>query len=77
MNFLNYSETMDADFKILEDKLNKLILLCGSLREENTQLRENLSQERQNADVLKSNMQKASAKLQGLLEVIPQNEEAL
>lgn len=68
---------MDADFKILEDKVSKLILLCGSLREENLQLRENLSQERQNADMLKTNMQKASTKLQGLLAVIPQNEEAL
>lgn len=69
MIFLNYSDSMDADIKILEEKLSKLIALCSSLREENMQLREKSS-------VLKSNMEKASVKLEGLLGKLPQGEEA-
>jgi cell division protein ZapB len=69
MNFLNYSEPMDADIKNLEEKISKLIALCGSLREENMQLREKSA-------TLKSNMEKASVKLEGLLAKLPQGEEA-
>jgi cell division protein ZapB len=69
MNFLNYSEPMDADIKNLEEKISKLIALCGSLREENRQLREKSA-------TLKSNMEKASVKLEGLLAKLPQGEEA-
>lgn len=60
---------MDADIKNLEDKISKLIALCGSLREENTQLREK-------SVTLKSNMEQASVKLEGLLGQLPQSEEA-
>jgi cell division protein ZapB len=69
MNFLNYSEPMDADIKNLEEKISKLIALCGSLREENRQLREKSA-------TLKSHMEKASVKLEGLLAKLPQGEEA-
>ncbi|MEE9332227.1 MAG: hypothetical protein V3U89_08360 [Methylophilaceae bacterium] len=69
MIFLNYSDPMDADIKDLEEKISKLIALCGSLREENTQLREN-------SDTLKNNMEQASVKLEGLLGKLPQGEEA-
>ena len=69
MNFLNYSGLMDADIKELEGKISKLIALCGSLREENTQLREKSA-------TLKNNMEQASIKLEGLLGKLPQGEEA-
>lgn len=69
MNFLNYSLAMDADIKELEVKLAKLVALCTSLREENTQLREK-------SDALKNKMAQASIKLEGLLEKLPQGEEA-
>ena len=69
MNFLNYSGLMDADIKELEVKISKLIALCGSLREENTQLREKSA-------TLKNNMEQASIKLEGLLGKLPQGEEA-
>lgn len=62
---------MDADLKRLEEKINKLVSLCASLREENVQLRGDLSQAQQNADTLKSNMLLASEKLEILLETIP------
>ncbi len=69
MIFLNYSGSMDEDIKNLEDKISKLIALCGSLREENTALREK-------SETLKKNMDQASVKLEGLLGKLPQGEEA-
>ncbi len=62
---------MDADLKRLEDKINKLVTLCVTLREENTQLRGDLSQAQQNSDTLKNNMLLASQKLEVLLETMP------
>jgi len=62
---------MDADLKRLEDKISKLVSLCTTLREENTQLRNNLTQVQQNSDTLKSNMLLASQKLEILLEKLP------
>jgi cell division protein ZapB len=76
MNFLNYSERMEADIKGLEAKITKLISLCSSLREENAQLLGDLEQAQQDANTLRSHMQQASNKLEGLLESIPQNIEA-
>lgn len=77
MNFFNYSETMEADLKSLQEKITKLITLCSTLREENIQLRGDLSQAQQDADALKSNMQLASEKLEVLLESMPESIEAL
>ena len=62
---------MDADLKRLEDKINKLVSLCVSLREENTQLRGDLTQAQQNSITLKNNMLLASQKLEILLETMP------
>lgn len=76
MNFFNYSGTMEADLKSLQEKITKLITLCSTLREENIQLRGDLSQAQQDADVLKSNMQLASDKLEVLLESMPESLEA-
>ena len=71
MNFFNYSGGMEADLKSLEEKIGKLISLCANLREENGQLRSDLSQAQQAADALKSKMLLASNKLEGLLETMP------
>ncbi len=76
MNFFNYSGTMEADLKSLQEKITKLITLCSALREENVQLRGDLSQAQQDADALKSNMQLASDKLEVLLESMPESLEA-
>lgn len=59
---------METDLKILEEKISKLIAVCGSLREENMQLREK-------SETLKSNMEQASVKLEGLLGKLPHGEE--
>lgn len=77
MNFFNYSGTMEADLKSLQEKITKLITLCSTLREENIQLRGDLSQAQQDADALKSNMQLASDKLEVLLESMPESIGAL
>jgi len=62
---------MDADLKRLEDKVSKLVSLCISLREENTQLRGDLTQAQKNSNTLKNNMLLASQKLEILLETMP------
>jgi len=71
MDFLTYSGVMEADLKILEDKIIKLIALCASLREQNLALRQDLSQTKQDANQLKSNMQVASGRLALLLNNLP------
>lgn len=76
MNFFIYSGIMEADLKSLQEKITKLITLCSTLREENIQLRGDLSQAQQDADALKSNMQLASDKLEVLLESMPESLEA-
>ena len=62
---------MDTDLKRLEDKVSKLVSLCISLREENTQLRGDLTQVQKNSNTLKNNMLLASQKLEILLETMP------
>jgi cell division protein ZapB len=76
MIFLIYSGAMEADLKSLEEKISKLISLCGQLREENGQLRDDLSQAQQKTDALRSNMLLASNKLEGLLNNVPNDAEA-
>lgn len=73
MNFLNYSGCMEADLKSLEEKISKLITLCGILREENAQLRGDLLQAQSSYDTLKNKMLLASNKLEGLLTAMPDN----
>ena len=62
---------MEADLKSLEEKIGRLVTLCANLREENGQLRGDLSQAQQVADGLKSKMLLASNKLEDLLTAIP------
>ncbi|HSI25539.1 MAG TPA: hypothetical protein VK952_07940 [Methylotenera sp.] len=67
---------MEADLKSLEEKISKLISLCGQLREENGQLRDNIMLAQQKTDALKSNMLLASNKLEALLQSVPEAEDA-
>ena len=76
MNFLIYSGAMEADLKSLEEKISKLISLCGRLREENGQLRDNIMLAQQKTDALKSSMLLASNKLEALLQSVPEAEDA-
>ena len=62
---------METDIKSLEEKISKLIMLCGNLHGENVQLRNDLAQAKMDAAKLKNNMQIASDKLELLLNVLP------
>ena len=61
---------MELDLKKLEEKITKLISLCSNLREENIQLRNDLTQ-------TKDNMLQASNKLETLLESLPEGTESM
>ena len=61
---------MELDLKKLEEKITKLISLCSNLREENIQLRNDLTQ-------TKDNMLQASNKLEALLESLPEGAESM
>lgn len=69
--FFNYSGRMDADLKALEEKLSQLILLCGNLRNENSQLRQDLSAMQTDTALLKANMAQASERIEALMESLP------
>ncbi len=71
INFLNYSGRMDADLKVLEQKLSHLISLCNELRNENAQLRLNLGAMESDTNALKANMTKASERIEALIEALP------
>lgn len=62
---------MDADLKALEEKLSHLILLCSGLRDENSQLRLDLVAMQNDTALLKANMEKASERIEALMESLP------
>lgn len=62
---------MDADIKALEDKLLQLIALCGDLRNENEQLRLQLSAMQLDNSLLQGNMTQASERIEALMESLP------
>lgn len=67
---------MEADIRVLEEKITKLVGLYASLRNENQDLRSQLDLARAGADKLKGNMQLAGDKLEKLLESLPQDMES-
>jgi len=71
MNFFNYSGRMEIDLKSLEDRVSKLIGVCATLRDENQQLRSELTKAAQDSARLKSNMLQASDQLETLLGTLP------
>lgn len=62
---------MDADLKALEEKVTRLVALCQSLREENVQLRQELAQAQDDTRQLQDNMMQASARLEALIDRLP------
>ncbi len=64
---------MEADLKVLEEKLAQLIELCQLLRAENLKLRQELVQEQDETRQLKENMALASTRLEALIERLPQD----
>ena len=70
IDFFNYSGIMELDLKKLEEKITKLISLCSNLRQENIQLRSDLTQ-------AKDNMTQAGNRLEALLESLPEDVESM
>ena len=70
--FSNYSCVMEDDLKDLEQKVAQLIEVCQQLRSENVQLRQELAQSKYDARQLKDNMTRASARLEALIESLPE-----
>ncbi|KQT36774.1 hypothetical protein ASG24_06445 [Methylophilus sp. Leaf414] len=66
------NDSMDADLKSLEERVAKLIALCNQLREDNGQLRQEVSKLHQESQSLKLNMTQASVQLEKLLSALPQ-----
>ena len=62
---------MDADLKALEQKVGQLIGLCTVLREENAQLRSDLTATKTDSDLLKANMDEAGKRIEALMERLP------
>ena len=71
INFLLYSDYMDTDLKALEQKLNQLLSLYTSLKDENVSLRATLHQSQQDFNQLQNNMQLASSKIEMLMQTLP------
>lgn len=65
---------MEADLNSLEDKVVKLINLCNGLRDENIQLRQEVTRLHQDTKILKQNMSLASLQLEQLLQTLPEAE---
>ncbi|MDR2219373.1 MAG: hypothetical protein LBE24_02200 [Methylobacillus sp.] len=63
---------MEADLKVLEDKVAQLIHICQQLRGENINLRQELAQAQSDARQLKDNMARAVDKLELLLANLPE-----
>ncbi len=63
---------MDADFKVLEEKLDQLLVHCKNLRAENIELRQDLAKAREDSKLLRMQMQKASSKLEALIGQLPE-----
>jgi uncharacterized protein (TIGR02449 family) len=62
---------MDADLKVLEQKLSHLISMCNALRDENAELRLSLNQIETDTAALKANMAQASERIETLIDSLP------
>ncbi|QDC43259.1 hypothetical protein [Methylophilus medardicus] len=70
--FLKDNGPMDADLKSLEERVTKLIALCAQLRDENVELRQEVTRLHQESQSLKVNMTQASVQLERLLSALPE-----
>ena len=64
---------MDSELKSLEDKLSQLVAFCQRLRDENHDLRQRLASEQNASKHLHEKLSGAKARLQNLLNRIPES----
>lgn len=65
---------MDAEITALEEKINQLVQLCGRLRAENKQLRQQAATAFNDNKHLADKISVAKDRLESLLSRIPENE---
>ena len=68
---LNYSECMDEDINLLENKLNQLFDFITTLKEDNADLKPSLQNAQQEIIVLKNKINDATLKMENLLAQLP------
>ncbi|HSO08247.1 MAG TPA: cell division protein ZapB [Pelomicrobium sp.] len=66
---------MDAELKALDEKIQQLVTLCQRLREQNSELRQKLAASQSENKRLDDKIGTARARLEGLLEKIPESNE--
>ena len=71
-DFCNYSLTMDAELKSLEDKINQFVVLCQRLRSDNHELRQQLATAQNDNKLLNEKIGDAKTRLESLLSQIPE-----
>jgi cell division protein ZapB len=64
---------MDADLKALEEKISQLVQLCKFLREDNVELRQSLVVAQEAERQLKSRMQEAQIRIEGIIDRLPED----
>jgi len=73
--FHNYSTLMEAELTNLDDKISQLVRLTQKLREDNSQLRQNLASVQAQNKLLSEKVTTAKARLEALLTHIPDGAE--
>lgn len=73
-DFSNYSVAMEAELKVLEDKIVQLVQLNQRLRAENLQVRQQLVSVQNDNKSLSEKMTSAKSRLEALLDQIPEDE---
>jgi len=73
-DFSNYSVVMEAELKVLEDKIAQLVQLNQRLRAENLHFRQQLANVQNDNKSLSEKMTSAKSRLEALLELIPEDE---
>jgi len=73
-DFPHYSSIMDAEIKLLEERVGQLIELTQRLRHENRELRQHLAQAMSDNKRLNEKVDAAKARLERLLAHLPEEE---
>jgi cell division protein ZapB len=72
MDATNTMATMDSELRELEQKIGQLLALAQRLRAENADLRQSLLAAQNETKALHANVESASARLQHLLDRLPE-----
>jgi cell division protein ZapB len=64
---------MEADLKVLEEKISQLIEMCEAMRQSNASLKQALEVSAQHERELKEKIEKATLRLESLLDKLPED----